>query len=230
MQIHEITYSTVTEGILKTIGQDIKGAVTEPFQKLNAIANTPGAWTSGTIAGGALDQLERGKIDAQVAQQTAQKAKQLAQQWAQQVKSMPPAKPVIKPLQSKQPTVTVGGQLLTKGEDDGLWHGEDGRAVTDPTQAARIDKAYYTGQRNVKGTVKEATSATNNQQFVTWSDQQLASVIPGTRQPMTMSMVRKDPETAKTLTADTKLSTAFENLSFEPAFANVSILRFSNMD
>jgi len=102
MQIHEITKRKFNEGILKTIGQDIKGAVTEPFQKLQAIANTPGAWTSGLAAGGALDQLERNKINArtaqqtaQVAQQTAQRAKQLAQQWGQIIKTQqkpPPAK------------------------------------------------------------------------------------------------------------------------------------------
>jgi hypothetical protein len=106
---------------------------------------------------------------------------------------------------------------LTKGPD-GLWHGEDGRAVTDPTQAARIDKAYYTGMRNQKGIVKEITSdleknaakraqraqarkntssagvaAPNDPSgFVAWSDQQLRDVIPGTRTEISMDTVRKN--------------------------------------
>lgn len=58
------------------------------------------------------------------------------------------------------PTVTVSGNLLTKGRD-GLWYGEDGRAVTDPAQAAQIDKAYYTGMRNQKGTVNERKTTRN---------------------------------------------------------------------
>jgi hypothetical protein len=52
------------------------------------------------------------------------------------------------------PTVKVGGNQMTKGPD-GLWHSEDGRAVTDPAQVAKLDKAYYTGMRNQKGIVKE---------------------------------------------------------------------------
>jgi hypothetical protein len=199
MQIYEVA----KPGILKTMGQDIKSAVLAPYQKASAILNTPGAMTEPLKAQRAMNayrqdraqELEpqvQQRLSAEIAQQTAQKAKQLAQQWAQQVKSIPPAKPVIKPLMSRQPTITVGGQLLTKDEGDGLWRGEDGRAVTDPTQAAQIDKAYYTGQRNVKGTVREATSPTSSQQFVTWSDQQLASVIPGTRQQINMDMIRKD--------------------------------------
>jgi hypothetical protein len=207
MQIHEITKLGLGEGILKTIGQDIKGAVTEPFQKLQAIANTPGAWTSGTKAGAALDQLERNKIDTQVAQQTAQRAKQLAQQWAQQVKATPDTtpvtKPVIKPLRSGQPTITIGGKLLTKG-GDGLWHGETGAAVMDPAQVAKIDKAYQDQEFRKKqfqqtALVREATSSANSQQFVKWSDQQLASTIPRTRQPITMSMVRQDTELSQSV-------------------------------
>ena len=89
--------------------------------------------------------------------------KGLVAQWQQ---SAPKAEPVVAPTGSNEPaapfagrsaplpTVTVSGKLLTKGPD-GLWHGEDGRAVTDPAQVAKIDKAYYTGMRNQKGTVNE---------------------------------------------------------------------------
>jgi hypothetical protein len=236
MQIHEITLRPLDEGILRTIGQDIKGAVTEPFQKLKTIANTPGAWTSGTTAAAALDQRERAQADltvaqqqqqrsAQVLQQTQQRAKQLAQQWAQQVKAMLPATPTgpTAPFAGRSaplPTVTVSGNLLTKGPD-GFWYSEDGRAETDPKTVEKLNKLYYTGQRNVKGTVREATGeyttdagivvpggsktdqsqSTVNKKFIDWSDQQLTSVIPGTRQEINMDMVRKDPELSQSVKA-----------------------------
>ena len=93
---------------------------------------------------------------------------QIAQAWKKQLPALQaqaqaqaqaaavPVKPPFAGPADPLPTVTVDGKLLTKGPD-GLWHGEDGRAVTDPAQAAALDKAYYTGMRNQKGTVKEAT-------------------------------------------------------------------------
>jgi hypothetical protein len=121
------------------------------------------------------------------------------------------------------PTVTVDGKLLTKGPD-GLWHGEDGRAVTDPAQVAKIDKAYYTGMRNQKGTVKEAfrtprnkraaaraqrastsrkpstatstTDSTSSYQtaFVKWAGEKLRTVDPATDQTITLDQVNSTPK------------------------------------
>jgi hypothetical protein len=112
------------------------------------------------------------------------------------------------------PTVTVDGKLLTLGPD-GLWHGEDGRAVTDPAQAAKIDKAYYTGMRNQKGTVNErkrnqrranarnksaisaqsAAPATAESEyrdaFVKWAGEKLRTVDPATQQTITLDQVNK---------------------------------------
>jgi hypothetical protein len=258
MQIHEITKRGLAEGILKTIGQDIKGAVTEPFQKLQAIANTPGAWTSGLAAGGALDQLERNKINArtaqqtaQVAQQTAQRAKQLAQQWGQIIKTQqkpPPAKddPVATDPNWRQDALKSAGVKFPQSESKQRSKSKTGNknpnwrqdalksvgAAFDPPPVPRpapgqmpasvaasrqgklmlqaygkpkggiqdIDEApqEYTTPSGivVPGGVKsdQATAPVNDDQFVKWSDQQLDSVIPGTRQPITMSMVRQDTE------------------------------------
>jgi hypothetical protein len=102
MQIHEITYSTVTEGILKTIGQDIKGAVTAPFQKAAAVLNTPDATTDPQAYRDAMNKYRAGQVaqleprvqqqlSAQVAQKTQQRAKELAQSWTDLVKSKKPA-------------------------------------------------------------------------------------------------------------------------------------------
>jgi hypothetical protein len=147
--------------------------------------------------------------------------KGLVAQWQQ---AAPKAEPVVAPAGSNKPgapfagrsapfpTVTVSGKLLTKGPD-GLWHGEDGRAVTDPAQVAKIDKAYYTGMRNQKGTVKEApqeyktpsgivvpggaktdiapaTATTEYRDaFIKWAGEKLRTVDPTTRQTITLDQV-----------------------------------------
>ena len=136
----------------------------------------------------------------------------------------PKAEPVVAPTGSNKPgapfagrsapfpTVTVSGKLLTKGPD-GLWHGEDGRAVTDPAQVAKIDKAYYTGMRNQKGTVKEApqeyktpsgivvpggaktdtapaTATTEYRDaFIKWAGEKLHTKDPATYQTITLDKV-----------------------------------------
>jgi hypothetical protein len=53
----------------------------------------------------------------------------------------------------------------------------------------------------VPGGVKsdQATAPVNDDQFVKWSDQQLASIIPGTRQSISMDMVRQDTELSRTV-------------------------------
>jgi hypothetical protein len=80
-------------------------------------------------------------------------------------------------------SITLGGQLLTKG-DDSLWYSEDGRAVTDPAQAAKIDKAYQDREYRKKqfqqtAIIKEAPensqSDTIKAEFIEWTDGNLAS-------------------------------------------------------
>jgi len=98
MQIYEVT----NPGILRTIGQDIKSAVIEPFKKAGAVLSTPGAMTDphayrdamNTYRQGQAQQLEpqvQQRLSAQVAQKTQQRAKELAQAWADLVKSKKPA-------------------------------------------------------------------------------------------------------------------------------------------
>jgi hypothetical protein len=250
MQIHEITLRPIEEGILRTIGQDIKGAVTEPFQKLKTIANTPGAWTSGTTAAAALDQRDRAQADqtiaqqqqqrsAQVLQQTQQRAKQLAQQWLQVVKSqatdpnwrqdaLKSAGVKFPQSESKQRSKSKTSNKNSSWRQDAL---KSVGAAFDPPPAPRpaagqmpasvaasrqgklmlqaygkpkggiqdIDEApqEYTTPSGlvVPGSTKTDQQAdkTIGDKFLDWSDQQLVSVIPGTRQEINMDMVRKDP-------------------------------------
>jgi hypothetical protein len=121
MQIHEVTLP-LTEGILQTIGQDIKGAVGGALDKGSAVLSTPGALTTARGYGAALDQAEQAQAakyqqqyqqqKAQyLAQQTQQKAKQLAQQWAQYVASKP--KPPAR-LKSTPTPIKPTGQYATK--------------------------------------------------------------------------------------------------------------------
>ena len=118
MQIHEVTQP----GILRTIGQDIKGAVAQPFQKAAAVMSTPGAMTdphayrdamnkyrAGQVA--ALEPQVQQKLSAQIAQQTQQRAKELAQQWAQYLKSKPQPSGRLK---SAPTPIKPTGQYATK--------------------------------------------------------------------------------------------------------------------
>jgi hypothetical protein len=258
MQIHEITKHKFNEGILQTIGQDIKGAVTEPFQKLKVIANTPGAWTSGTTAASALDQRERAQADqtiaqqqqqrsAQVLQQTQQRAKQLAQQWSQIVKSqatdpnwrqdaLKSAGVKFPQSESKQRSKSKTSNKNSNWRQDALKSvgaafdpppasrptpGQMPASVAASKQGKRMLQAYgkprggiqdmdeapqeYTTPSGivVPGGVKndQRPDETINDEFFSWSDQQLASVIPGTRQEINMDMVRKDPELSQSVKA-----------------------------
>ena len=60
MQIHEVTQP----GILRTIGQDIKGAVAQPFQKAAAVMSTPGAMTDPHAYRDAMNKYRAGQVAA----------------------------------------------------------------------------------------------------------------------------------------------------------------------
>jgi len=92
MQIHEITL--VQEGlgdIAKTIGSDIKSAVTAPFQKAKAVLNTPGAMTSARGYSGAMDKYYADLVGARQSEKAASTttdltawAENLASEWSKQ--------------------------------------------------------------------------------------------------------------------------------------------------
>ena len=122
MQIHEITLARVDEGVLSTIGQDIKSAVTEPFQKFQAAASEPDGLSSAGGYATAMDKYYRGQIEKQqpaidqqqaqrLAAQTKQKAIALAQQWTQYLQSKP--KPPTR-LKSAPTPIKPTGQYATK--------------------------------------------------------------------------------------------------------------------
>jgi hypothetical protein len=215
MQIHEITKAQLQEGLFDAFKTPEKIA-TQAAEKLQAQGygqRKPLPSVQDSVAA----------VQKNTAQQ--QYIKGLVSQWAQVAPEPTPAAP--KPTGTKPnapfagrsaplPTVTVDGKLLTKGPD-GLWHGEDGRAVTDPAQVAKIDKAYYTGMRNQKGTVKEAfrtpqqtavaraqratsrkpSTATSTADstsyyqtaFEKWAGEKLRTVDPATGQTITLDQV-----------------------------------------
>jgi hypothetical protein len=107
MQIHEITL--VQEGlgdIAKTIGSDIKSAVTAPFQKAKAVLNTPGAMTSARGYGDAMDKYYQGQVGQQKQQQQQADltawAKNLSAEWLKQPRPSPQT-----PAAQAQPAVTA---------------------------------------------------------------------------------------------------------------------------
>jgi len=208
MQIHEITKLQLREGMFDAFKTPEKIAA-QAAEKLKA---------QGYGQPKPLPSVQDSVAAVQKNPAQQQYIKGLVTQWTQ---AAPKAKPVADPTgptapfagrADPLPTVTVSGKLLTKGPD-GLWHSEDGRAVTDPDQAAQIDKAYYTGQRNVKGTVQEAPSeyttpsgiivpggaktdqapatATTEYRdaFVKWAGEKLRTVDPTTRRAITLDQV-----------------------------------------
>jgi len=191
MQIHEVTQLT-TEGILKTIGQDIKGAVGGALDKASAVLNTPGALTTARGYGAAIDQAERAQADKymqqyqqQLAQQTQQHAKKLSQGWVNHMKSSG-----IDPAAAPTPTPRA----------------EPGQMPADVAASAQGQKmlnALGPPRGGIQGMpsddLKEQTGPdTVIDQFRKWSDGQLTGRITGTRDQVSMNDVRQDPaENAK---------------------------------
>jgi hypothetical protein len=220
MQIHEITKLHLHEGMFDSFKtpEKIAAQAAEKLQAQGYGQPKPLPAVQDSVSA----------VQKNPAQQ--QYIKGLVSQWQQIAPKPTPAAP--KPTGTEPnapfagrsaplPTVTVDGKLLTKGPD-GLWHGEDGRAVTDPAQVAKIDKAYYTGMRNQKGTVKEAfrtpqqtaaaraqratsrkpstatstTDSTSSYQtaFVKWAGEKLRTVDPATDQTITLDQVNSTPK------------------------------------
>lgn len=137
MQIFEVTQPS----ILGTIGQDIKSAVTDPFKKASAVMSTPGALTSASGYGAAIDSVERDAAQKNlalaqqyksnlVAQQTQQRAQQLTQAWLQLVKSKQP-----RPRLKSAPTpIKPTGQYSTKPTASTTIDMDTGRPVEPPAQ------------------------------------------------------------------------------------------------
>ena len=82
MQIHEIT--VIQEGVLSTIGNDIKSAVTAPFQKAKHMLNTPGSFTSARGEADARDKYYTELVGQQQQAKLGTWAKQLAGEWSKQ--------------------------------------------------------------------------------------------------------------------------------------------------
>ena len=187
MQIHEVT-RPITEGILKTIGQDIKGAVGGALNKASAVLNTPGALTTARGYGAAIDQAERAQADKymqqyqqQLAQQTQQHAKKLSQGWVNHMKSS-----------------GIDPATTTRAEP-----GQMPADVAASAQGQKMQLAYGPPRGGIQGmqsdNLKEQTGPdTVIDQFRKWSDGQLTGRITGTRDQVSMNDVRQDPtENAK---------------------------------
>jgi len=103
MQIHEITL--VQEGlgdIARTIGSDIKSAVTAPFQKAKAVLNTPGAMTSARGYGDAMTKYYQGQVGQQKQADLTAWAKNLSTEWLKQ-----PRPSIQTPTTQTQPAATA---------------------------------------------------------------------------------------------------------------------------
>ena len=201
MQIHEITKAQLTEaGILKTIGQDIKSAVTEPFQKLRTIAQTPGAWTSASTAAGAIDRAEREKITQQQAQeldqQTRQRARDLAQQWTQIVKSRPvkeqtnPGAPTSTELAKFQQRLAAASAPAPRG-----FAGLPG----EKPQAGQAVNPSVTALPKKMQQDKDILTGNRAREFQTWANRQLSDTVSGTNIKIDLNTVLKNSQESRAL-------------------------------
>lgn len=164
MQIHEVT----KPGILQTIGQDIKSAVTDPIKKAGAVLNTPGAMTTARGYGQAIDSVEQQKAQQnlatyqqqkaqQIAQQTAQHAQQLAQQWLQVLKSKKPS-----PRLKSAPTpIPPTGKYATKPTPSGQVYGSNYpvRYRPPPAQPGQLPAPVAEQDEPMRGNVPGKPSA-----------------------------------------------------------------------
>jgi len=174
MQIHEVT-RPITEGILKTIGQDIKGAVGGAVDKVGAVLNTPGAMTTGRGYGVALDQAERAQADRTLQQQTQQQAKKHTQGWITHMKASgidPAATTAASTTNTATQPAMMGGKRLDP---------------KNPKDAQVLAAAQSQGKLDEQD---DANSVTNT--FQKWSDSQLTGRVSGTREQLTMDDVRQD--------------------------------------
>ena len=175
MQIHEVT-RPITEGILSTIGQDIKSAVGGAVDKVGAVLTTPGALTTGRGYGAALDKAERAQADRTLQQQTQQQAKKHTQGWINHMKAsgIDPAAPTTRAEPGQMPATVAAS-----------------------AQGQKMQQAYGPPRGGIQGMqsddLREQTAAnTVTDAFQKWSDSQLTGRVSGTREQLTMDDVRKD--------------------------------------
>lgn len=203
MQIHEITKRTLKEGILGNIGRGFASGLTgaDIPQSQASIEKDAAAAAEKLRAQGygqprALPTVQDAVAGVQKNPQQQQFIKGLVTQWQQQAPKVQPAaataQTVTTPAANKTtvsptPTVTIGSVgLLTKG-DDGYWYNEKGQPVTDPAQAAKIDKAfkdqeYRKAQTKMTAMVKEAFRTP--QQTAALKAQRAAGRQPATATPV----------------------------------------------
>ena len=128
MQIHEITQTSITEGILNTIGQDIKNVVKKPLAVASALGQ-PGAWTSGSAYAAARDQQQRAEVDANLAQ--------LAKQG---IVPRATTAPAVGTRRIAVSLVEPNNVIPTKYYKTGnTWTNELGKMITDPKSIAWLD-------------------------------------------------------------------------------------------
>lgn len=171
MQIHEITKLPVNEGVLSTIGQDIKSAVTSPIKKFQALSDMPGGFTDPGAAATAMNKYYAGEIErnqaafdqrrqAQIAQQTQQRAKELAQQWAEYLKSkkplgrLPKASPTPLPptgQYSKKPTGTTTIDMQTGRPADQLAPIKEQAGGPTPSELAKYQQKLAAASKTKTG-------------------------------------------------------------------------------
>jgi hypothetical protein len=155
MQIHEITKAPLQEGFFDSmIGPAATAArAAKKLQKQGYGQEKPLPTVQDAIKA----------VQQNPAQQ--QYIKGLVAQWPQVAPKPVPTvattpdtiKPVVTPLKSRQPSLTVNGQLLTRGEDN-QWRDEAGELITNPKDVQELERRLK-AQATMAAQNKQMTSA-----------------------------------------------------------------------
>lgn len=193
MQIHEITKKTLREGALSNIASGfVQGLTGVNFPRISPTSQTHAT----------LDKATRAR------------ARQLAQQWQKQLKTQkqtPPTPQTKAPATDpnwRQDALKSVGSALDQTPAQRPAPGQMPASVAASAQGQRMMQAYGQprgGIQKIKEAPQEyttpggvivpgATPSVPMIDFEKWADQQLTTQVSGTRQPIDLDAVKKDPE------------------------------------
>jgi hypothetical protein len=173
MQIHELTRPRA----------QIDEGFMDTVNNLKKALKTPGAMTSTA-------KFNQIKQQGQSQQQTSDYVKKLAAEWLQVAKTMPPTEPTPAPTTQSTPAKkTAPGQMPA--------------GVAASKTGQNMQKMLGQPKGGIQGMQSDLEeAASGNNAFQKWVDGKMSSTIPGTRQQLTMDMVRKEfPEINGQLTS-----------------------------
>jgi hypothetical protein len=196
MQIHEITKKRLREGLLSNVGRGfVQGLTGVDFPRAQATDTNANASE---------------KV-------TRDRARQFAQQWAKQIKTQKKSAPAAQTKPSatdpnwRQDALKSAGAAFGQAPAQRPAPGQMPASVASSAQGQRMMQAYGTPKGGIQG-IKEAPQeyttpggivvpggtttdpgSSGMVDFEKWADQQLTTQVSGTKQPIDLDAVKRDP-------------------------------------